>query len=206
MRADYQAEGLSAATINRRLAFVRRLLSLCYRRWGWLDQPLHQRVQMVPERGARHVYLTPDQVEALAGHCDHAKDAVLLAAYTGIRRGQLLNLTAENRVGNFIRLGTEGKTGKPQVIPLHPRVQHVQLPLRVTDWTLKHEWNRARQETGLTHVHFHDLRHTIASWLIHSGSDLMVVKDFLGHSSVAVTQRYIHLLTEHLQTAVSRLP
>ena len=40
----------------------------------------------------------------------------------------------------------------------------------------------------------HDLRHTAATeWLRH-GVDVLVVKEWLGHSSLAVTQRYVHYL------------
>ncbi|HEX7381081.1 MAG TPA: site-specific integrase, partial [Nevskiaceae bacterium] len=205
IRAKYQAEGLAASTVNQRMAVIRRLLSLAYRRWGWLDRPLYQRVQMMSLHNERQMYLTPEEVEALADLCPHGHDAVLLAAYTGIRRGQLLRLTAENRVGDCIHLGTEGKTGRPQLIPLHERVQSIQLPLLVTDAVLRREWDAARKKLNLTHVHFHDLRHSFASWLIASGADLMYVREFLGHSTVAVTQRYAHLQTKHLREALNRV-
>lgn len=39
----------------------------------------------------------------------------------------------------------------------------------------------------------HSLRHTFASWLVQNGAQLHEVSDALGHSSVAMTQRYAHL-------------
>lgn len=40
----------------------------------------------------------------------------------------------------------------------------------------------------------HDLRHTAATeWLRH-GIDVLTVKEWLGHSSLAMTQRYVHYL------------
>lgn len=198
---------LAAATINRRLALVRRLLSLAYKRWEWLDEPLHQRVQLLEERNERHVYLTPQEVEHLAKRCPHGGNAVRLAAYTGIRAGHLLRLTKGNVVGDCLHLGIDSKTGRPQLIPLHPDVQAIaaSLPLRVTAPVLRREFEAARAELKMDHVHFHDLRHTFASWLLQAGADLMHVRDFLGHSTVAVTQRYAHLQTTHLRQALHKI-
>lgn len=200
-------DAMKPATINRHLAIVRRLLSLAYKRWGWLDEPLHQRVELLPEKGERHVYLTEDEVEALAASCKHAGDALLLAAYTGIRKSQLLRLTRANVVGDCLHLGTDSKTVQPQVIPLHPRVQGIAatLPLRCTPPVLRREFEKAREAIGRPDIHFHDLRHTFASWLIQSGADLMHVRDFLGHSTVAVTQRYAHLKTENLREVLHKV-
>ncbi len=53
--------------------------------------------------------------------------------------------------------------------------------------------------------HFHDLRHTFASWAIQLGATLPELKDLLGHNSLAMVMRYAHLSPEHLRSAVSRL-
>ena len=205
-QSGIRGQALAPATLNRRLAFVRRLLSLAYKRWGWLDQPLHQRVELLPERNERHVYLTEKQVARLASLCPRAGDAILLAAYTGIRRGHLLRLTAADVIDDCLSLGIDSKTGAPQIIPLHPKVKAIAagLPLRVTNQVLREEFEAARQTMGLA-IRFHDLRHTFASWLLQGGADVMHVRDFLGHSSVAVTQRYAHLKTSHLRDALGRI-
>lgn len=208
IRAQSGTKGaaLAPATLNRRLAFVRRLLSLAYKRWGWIDQPLHQRVELLPERNQRHVYLTEKQVDRLASLCPRAGDAIMLAAYTGIRRGHLLRLTAADVIGDCLSLGIDSKTGVPQLIPLHPKVQPIAngLPLKITDQVLRNEFEAARQTMGLS-IRFHDLRHTFASWLLQGGADVMHVRDFLGHSSVSVTQRYAHLKTSNLRDALGKI-
>jgi len=40
---------------------------------------------------------------------------------------------------------------------------------------------------------FHSLRHTYASLLVQAGVDIYHVKELLGHSSIALTERYSHL-------------
>lgn len=58
---------------------------------------------------------------------------------------------------------------------------------------------RLRQEAGIErHVTPHMLRHTVATLLLRNGMDIRVVQEFLGHASIATTQRYTHVAKEHL--------
>lgn len=54
-------------------------------------------------------------------------------------------------------------------------------------------------------VVFHSLRHSYASWLVQEGVDLYVVKDRLGHSTMAMTERYSHLAPENSKRTVKIL-
>jgi site-specific recombinase XerD len=50
-------------------------------------------------------------------------------------------------------------------------------------------------------VCFHSLRHSMASWHAEAGTDLYVIKELLGHGSIALTERYSHLSNGTLQKA-----
>lgn len=52
----------------------------------------------------------------------------------------------------------------------------------------------------------HTLRHTSATYLYKSSKDILVVKEFLGHSSLAATQIYTHILPDTVKDAVNKNP
>lgn len=196
------------ATINRHLAVLRRVGNLA-ERWGWTDQPLGRRVEMMPGEQARHVYLTREQVRALMQAAEPvAADAILFAALTGLRRSELLRLTPAMIVHDAVVLDAQTKSGKPRIVPLPPealRIARRRLPWQLTPATLRQSFERARRAAGLPHVQLRDLRHTFASWLAQDGANLTQVRDLLGHSSLAVTSRYSHLAREDLRRAVAGL-
>ena len=61
-------------------------------------------------------------------------------------------------------------------------------------------------QAGLTkRLHFHLARHSFATLMLELTGNLQVVKELLGHASVATTQRYAHVLDSHKAAAVDKL-
>jgi integrase len=69
----------------------------------------------------------------------------------------------------------------------------------------QHAFDRAKKKSDIEDFHFHDLRHTFASYLVMEGVDIMTVKELLGHKTLAMTLRYSHLSPTHKAKAVSVL-
>jgi len=71
------------------------------------------------------------------------------------------------------------------------------------DWFREHIWKPALAEADLNfHVPFKFLRHAHASWLLHGGADLQVVKERMGHAKISTTERYLGTLPEVDETAL----
>jgi len=210
MKQALLAEGLRPATINRRLAIVRRILNLAYRRWKWLKAPLY--ITLLTEDNERHIYPEPDLVESLAKACPDkdAGDFFRAAYYTGLRKSELLRVNADpekyvNR-GRIV-LDRQTKTGRPGVVPIARQVLRIfrRMPLAVTDKILTTNFKTARVAVGRPDLHAHDLRHGFASLLADSGADFLDIMTLMRHASPASTKRYTHLLDKRLKNVVTRM-
>ena len=148
------------------------------------------------------------------------RSLVITALHTGMRRGEILSLSWDqvNMVQGVIRL-THTKNGEAREIPINETVRSVLAGLRTridVPWvfhddagnkfkdTRKH-FESACKRIGLTDFHFHDLRHTFASWLVMAGVPLATVSELLGHKSITMTMRYAHLSPAHKAHAVCSL-
>ena len=54
-------------------------------------------------------------------------------------------------------------------------------------------------------VSFHTLRHTFASWLAIQGTPILEIKELLGHASLAMTERYAHLIPNKKRDSVKKM-
>lgn len=204
--------GIKNATKNRRLSVLKRVAHLAYRNWDMLKEPLHLKIEHLPESGATHSRaFTRQEVAAILrgirkNSMKKGKDgkwvvvnakarligrAVLASLYTGLRSGELRALKPEHFTGEAVIL-FDTKNGKNRAVPVVPwaRWAFKRLPLNVHTATLSHAVSR--------HVdgRFHWLRHTFGSWLLQAGEPIEVVSKMLGHSSVGLTSKvYSHIPT-----------
>lgn len=195
---------LSTATLNRRLQMLRRLCRLAVQ-WGWVDTT--PRISLLPESG-REVFLTPAQVELIAGHMPRAGDIVRLLAYTGLRVTEALSLRPEHVAHGGLAVETlKQRQRAVRWVPVPRRCLHIldALPFAVSRQVLRTEWERARLEAKLPHLRLHDLRHTYASLLAALGASDSELAALLGHTDRRMIQRYAHLRADHLRAVVDGL-
>ena len=67
-------------------------------------------------------------------------------------------------------------------------------------------WDRVIARSGIKErLRLHDLRHTLASWMINNGvTSLPAIGRVLGHKDARSTQRYAHLIIETAADAASK--
>lgn len=145
-------------------------------------------------------------------------DLVEVLVDTGCRLNEILKLEYDdvNSDTNLISIWIN-KGDKPRSLPMTKRVRGImearKKPNAIKPFTLKsyqaeNAWRWVRKEMKLEHDKeflIHALRHTCASRLVNRGVDLYVVRDYLGHSSIQVTERYAHLSPHKLAHAASVL-
>jgi integrase len=196
------------ATINRSLGTLKRALRLSWES-GRVSQDYSGHVKRLPEHNLRTTTLTLEQVAKLASHCsDQVKAAVWISVYTGMRRGEICKIKAEDigRDEIIVHAGNT-KTQKtrivPIVAPLRPWLKF--LPLAINFEGLKTGFRRAREAAKMPNVTFHDLRRSCGTLMIRAGVSLHVVSKVLGHSSTRVTEeRYAHLHTDQMRDGLKK--
>lgn len=74
-----------------------------------------------------------------------------------------------------------------------------------TYYDLKKPFKRLCDKAKITNLRFHDLRHTVATRMVSSSIDLVVVQELLGHNDIKTTMRYSHPVPQRKLEAVNAL-
>lgn len=194
-----EAAGASPATQNRYLAALSPCFEAAVQRQYAISNPCSKvrrgregkkAIPWVnPEELARIILATPAKYRA----------AVTVAAETGLRRGELVKLTARDvDLDRRVLLVRKGKNGDSREVDLTPAAVDALRgaprsgPLfpGVTEGGLSKgfpKWAAAAEVPGLT---LHGLRHVYCSHLAQAGVPLETVARLAGHKSISTTHRY----------------
>lgn len=149
-------------------------------------------------------------------------DLTIFAVYTGLRRGELLNLKwnqidIESKMLFLNNTDFITKSKKIRTVPLSKKVIAViKRRNRIDEFIFTKNGLQFKGDyvtKGFkkyiidaevnSKLHFHSLRHTFASWLVQKDVPIQKVSKLLGHSDLSVTQIYAHLTVNDLQDSVS---
>ena len=174
-------------------------------------------------------------IDAVDQKAPHLVDLVDLAVQTGCRKKELLELEWDRidwQNNEIILEAKHTKSAKPRKVPINPSSRSVLIRRASTrseccpstPWVFFHiekcrntevgdrikdvktAVRSACKRAGLTGVTFRTLRHTCGSWLGQmSCVGALTIRDLLGHSSVTMTDRYMHSDQADLHDAVHKL-
>jgi integrase len=214
--------GIQVSTVNRYLAILKTILR--YKRQAWdvikLRKERKGRIRVVTSEEEQQVVslLSNGVTTKRNQHFPEVADLVIVLVDTGMRLGEALRQRYEDIdfEANLITIW-ENKADKPRSIPMTKRVRAIlearkkmnpAKPFNISMFQAENSWKSARKKMKLQHDKefvLHALRHTCASRLVNRGIDLYVVKEWLGHSTIQVTEKYAHLAPDKLVHAAKAL-
>lgn len=217
---EMETQGLAAATINRRLSAV-RVLATVAEELGLLHRVPTLRNRREPP--GRHRWFTDQECTEILTYLLHIGevDYVDLCTFlldTGARVSEARGLTwAFLPPGSRLVTFYDTKNGENRSVPLTQRCRDIVEKRRLMGQAGPFSSTNAQHDRRIltllrnrfqwmdeTTV-LHTFRHTCASRLVQNGVELLRVKNWMGHKSLASTQRYAHLAPEHLEDARDKL-
>lgn len=207
----------SKATVNRYLALIKGIYTKATE-WGYAKDNPVKKVKLNKLNNARIRYLNEAEYKALMIHCDKSiRPFVKLAIHTGLRKSELYSLTwnAVNMERGSIHI-RDSKNGEGRHIPINKSAREVLEELykvrRIDSQDIffdlvnfRRLWDSAMTKASLENFHFHDCRHTFASYAVMSGMDLRTLQEILGHKTMLMTLRYSHLSPGHKMDAMQKM-
>ena len=96
---------------------------------------------------------------------------------------KILKRLAETKYNEYVFFSTESKTG------------------HITE--VRGTWKSILTQAEITNLHLHDLRHTLATYMVSYGANAFQVKKALTHSNIQSTQIYVNLDVEQLRETLN---
>lgn len=215
-----QANAVAVATINGDITTLRKALIMAY---DWRLIPRRPKIKNVPgAKGREFVLDGPLELLYLSLADYPLRQAATLMLDLGLRTGECVALRKEDVTDEAVTIW-EGKTKNAgRAIPQTERTRQV-IKLLCALWPdspflFPGRKGKHYNRKSLDNLHAalrekHDLpaefvpytfRHSFGTRLAESGASPFEIRKLMGHGSVTVSERYIHLSSQHLTLAMKR--
>ncbi len=211
---------------NRTLALLSKIMNEAE---GWGLRPQHSNPCVHVKRyteAARRRRLSADELKRLGKSLDQAEReeteprgviaAIRLLAFTGCRLGEVLSARWKNVdfAQGMLKL-EDAKAGPRDVALGAPALALLRSLDRngewvisgkatdapLTGWALQSTWRRLCGKAEVTNARLHDLRHLYGTYAGGLGLNAFMIRDLLGHKTLAMTGLYVQRDTDPLRAA-----
>ena len=225
--------GRSPRSLQYVFATFRQIWNMAKRDGLVSDESPSKQVKLPKINNERLRFLTHEEadrlLENLKGRSIQLHNIAMLSLHCGLRASEIFRLKWQvidlNRGGwGVIMVHGKGDKSRPAFMTEDVKAMFESLKLGSPDslvftdrngnqiLSISNAFDRAVSELGLNDgitdprnkFTFHCLRHSHASWMVQNGVDLYTVKELLGHSTLAMTERYSHLSKDTLKNAVQK--
>ena len=232
IKKNMMNKGRAPRSVEYCLAVIRQVFNFASRD-GIFDGPNPTKHIKRPKKDNRRLrFLTHDEADQLLkklmATSQDVHDIALLSLHSGLRAGEIFSLKWDDLdIERGLIAVIDPKPKKNRMAFMTQKVKKMFKDRETTATvdlifparkgkkmeSISNTFNRCVDKLGFNagvdddrqRVVFHTLRHTFASWLVEKGEGLYTVKELLGHSTLAMTERYAHLGNNTLQNAVNKL-
>jgi site-specific recombinase XerD len=216
------ARGLAPTTLHRRLHALQHFFDYLLEQRHVTGNPVKPS-HMVRRGRPLPKALSQDQVQQLFAQIQHPMDKALflLMLRCGLRVSEVVHLTTDeiDWTQQAIRI-EQGKGRKDRCVYVSPdavaslqtclALRPAQVPGTAVFWNQKRphrplsimavqkKMERYAKAAGLK-ASCHWLRHTFASNLLEHGTEIVTIKEFLGHASIASSERYARVSNQKVK-------
>lgn len=188
--------------------------------WGWREESTNpvRLIKRYPEN-KRERFLSSDELQQLGDTLAKAEleqtglpnviAVIRLLALTGCRLSEILNLKwdyIDFKAGMLnlpdAKAGARSQSLATTALDILASIKRIDgmewvLPNKLNTGpidksNMERAWRRIRKNAKLEDVRMHDLRHTVGTIAGASGANAFMVRDLLGHKSLAMTSRYVN--------------
>ena len=189
----YLSSRYSPASVN---IHLRSAAAFC--RYYDLDRLAKRHLKQIKVKPRAKRILSQDEIDKLLDAAGgDLRDMILTLSLTGMRRGELINLTWEQIDFKRRVIRVKGKGERERLVPLLPPLAKLfSVRRRNSTYIFPYQrnpkyfntlFNRAVLAAEIPRCTPHDLRRTVATWLLEKGVSDKLIQTLLGHVSIDTT-------------------